>query len=506
MSNMSFRPLNIFNTLSGEKELFQPLLEGRVGMYVCGPTVYNDVHLGNCRTFISFDVVYRYLLHLGYKVRYVRNITDVGHLIGDVDTGAEDKIGRIARLEQLEPMEIVQKYTNGFHDVMSLFNNLNPNIEPSATGHIIEQIEMVQKILDNGLAYEMNGSVYFDTVKYAETTDSYGKLSGRVVEELISESRDNLKNQDEKKHPSDFALWIKADERHLMKWPSKWSIGFPGWHLECSAMSTKYLGPTFDIHGGGQDLKFPHHENEIAQNHGACGTTPARYWMHGNMLLMNGKKMSKSDGNSILPLELISGQNEIFPEAFSPMVLRFFMMQSHYRSTLDITFDALKAAEKGFSKIKDAYNLIANLKTITGNDSIPINASIESEIEGMYEDMNNDFNTPKVIARIFELVSIINVYHNNPNTDGGMNEHSIALLQKAFDTFVSEIMGIRLKDELLSDQDNYTDGLMDIILELRAKARDNKDWPTSDLIRDKLSSLNIQVKDGKEGVTWSTSK
>ncbi|HMT76160.1 MAG TPA: cysteine--tRNA ligase, partial [Saprospiraceae bacterium] len=295
-------------------------------------------------------------------------------------------------------------------------------------------------------------------------------------------------------------------ESHLMKWPSKWSIGFPGWHLECSAMSTKYLGPTFDIHGGGQDLKFPHHENEIAQNHGACGTTPARYWMHGNMLLLNGKKMSKSDGNSILPLELISGQNEIFPEAFSPMVLRFFMMQSHYRSTLDITFDALKAAEKGFSKIKDAYNLIANLKTITGNDSIPINASIESEIEGMYEDMNNDFNTPKVIARIFELVSIINVYHNNPNTDGGMNEHSIALLQKAFDTFVSEIMGIRLKDELLSDQDNYTDGLMDIILELRAKARDNKDWPTSDLIRDKLSSLNIQVKDGKEGVTWSTSK
>lgn len=503
---MSYRPLYVFNTLSGEKELFTPIVEGRVGMYVCGPTVYSDVHLGNCRTFVSFDMIYRYLLHLGYKVRYVRNITDVGHLVGDTDTGAEDKIGRIARLERIEPMEVVQKYSNGFHEVMALLNALNPSIEPSATGHIIEQIEMVQKIIDNGFAYETNGSVYFDTLKYAEQTGQYGKLSGRVIDELINESRDNLKNQGEKRHPSDFALWIKADESHLMRWPSKWSVGFPGWHLECSAMSTKYLGTTFDIHGGGQDLKFPHHENEIAQNHGACLSNPVKYWLHGNMLLMNGKKMSKSDGNSILPMELISGNNDIFKEAFSPMTLRFFMMQSHYRSTLDITYDALRAAEKGFSKIKDAYNLIPRLKKAPGSQPVKINQTILSEIEGMYEDMGNDFNTPKALARIFELVSIVNIYHNNPQHEEGLNEESIRLLSSAFDTFVSDVMGIRLKDDILTDGENYTEGLMDIILELRAKARENKDWPTSDLIRDKLSEMNIQVKDGKDGVTWSTGK
>ncbi len=503
---MSIRPLYIFNTLSGEKELFKPILEDRVGMYVCGPTVYNDVHLGNCRTFVSFDVVYRYLLHLGYKVRYVRNITDVGHLVGDADSGAEDKIGQRARLEQLEPMEIVQKYSNGFHSVMRLLNTLDPSIEPSATGHIIEQMEMVQQILDNGLAYEVNGSVYFDTVKYASQSDSYGKLSGRVIEELFTETRDDLKNQDEKRHPSDFALWIKADGGHLMRWPSKWSVGFPGWHLECSAMSTKYLGKTFDIHGGGQDLKFPHHENEIAQNHGACGCQPAHYWMHGNMLLLNGRKMSKSEGNSILPLELIAGSNPIIPEPFSPMAIRFFMLQSHYRSTLDLTFEALKAAEKGLSRLRDAYGLLPKLQFNPGREDLTVNQTIKTEIEGMYEDMSNDFNTSKTIARLFELASIINIYYNNPKTDAGLNEESVELLQKAFDDFLGSVFGIRLKDDIAGDGDNVTEGLMDVILELRAKARENKDWPTSDLIRDKLSAMNIQVKDGKEGVTWSIAK
>ncbi len=500
------RPLHIFNTLKGEKELFEPIIDKNVGMYVCGPTVYSDVHLGNCRTFVSFDVVYRYLLHLGYKVRYVRNITDVGHLVGDVDTGAEDKIGKKARLEAIEPMEIVQRYTNGFHEVMRLFNALDPSIEPSASGHIIEQIQLVQDIMDNGLAYEINGSVYFDTMKYAETTGQYGKLSGRIIEDLITESRDDLKNQNEKRHPSDFALWIKADESHLMQWPSKWSTGFPGWHLECSAMSTKYLGKTFDIHGGGQDLKFPHHENEVAQNFGACGFNPANYWMHGNMLLMNGKKMSKSDGNSILPYELISGENDIFPESFSPMSIRFFMLQSHYRSTLDITYEGLKAADKGFTRILDAYHLIDKLIFNPGSETLKVNNLIDCEIENMYEDMSNDFNTPKTVARLYELVTIINIYSNNPDTEEGLNETSIATLRYAFDTFLGEIMGLRLKESIFDQHDNHTEGLMDVILALRTQARENKDWAASDLIRDKLATLNIQVKDGKEGVTWNVVK
>lgn len=500
------RPLYIYNTYTGEKELFTPLVSGYVGMYVCGPTVYNDVHLGNCRTFVSFDVVYRYLQHLGYKVRYVRNITDVGHLVGDVDTGAEDKIGKMARIEQLEPMEIVQRYTNGFHQVMRAFNTLNPSIEPTATGHIIEQIEMVQAIIDQGFAYEQNGSVYFDTLKYAEVSGQYGRLSGRVIEDLKAESRDDLKNQDEKRHPSDFALWIKAGESHLMRWPSTWSVGFPGWHLECSAMSTKYLGKTFDIHGGGQDLKFPHHENEIAQNYGVCQCNPAQTWMHGNMLLLNGKKMSKSDGNSIMPKELFSGSNEIFPEAFAPMTARFFMMQSHYRSTLDLTFDGLKAAEKGFSRIKEAYKLIGTLKVFNSGASNEANADIDKITEGIYEDLSDDFNTPKAIARMFDLVSLINVYHANPEHRGGLNKDALIGLTFAFETFLVEVMGLLLTEESTSDEGDFTDGLMEVILELRAKARADKDWTASDLIRDKLAAINIQVKDGKDGASWQVVK
>jgi len=354
--------LKIYNSLTRKKEVFRPIHEGRIGLYVCGPTVYSDVHLGNVRTFVSFDLVYRWLMHLGYKVRYVRNITDVGHLEGDADTDAEDKISKRARLEKLEPMEIVQQYTNGFHEMMRTFNVLPPSIEPRATGHIIEQIEMVKTIIENGYGYISNGSVYFDTLKFAKDKGVYGELSGRKIDELIAESRDDLKNQGEKRYPSDFAIWIKADPRHLMRWKSPWSEGFPGWHLECSAMSTKYLGKTFDIHGGGNDLKFPHHENEIAQNYGACNCGPANYWMHGNMLLLDGKKMSKSDGNTITPHGLFTGENSHISKGYPPMVVRFFMLQSHYGSTLDLTDDALQAAEKGYRRLMEANKILQGLQ------------------------------------------------------------------------------------------------------------------------------------------------
>ena len=357
--------LRLLNSLTGEKETFKPLIEKRVGMYVCGPTVYSDVHLGNCRTFVNFDLIYRYLQHLGYKVRYVRNITDVGHLEGDADTNeAEDKISKKARLEQVEPMEVAQQYTVDFHDMMRIFNALPPSIEPRATGHIPEQIEMVEQILANGLAYEANGSVYFDVPKFISVKGNYGQLSGRVVEDLISETRDNLKNQSEKRHPADFAIWMKAAPEHLLHWKSPWSVGFPGWHLECSAMSHKYLGAEFDIHGGGYDLKFPHHENEIAQNVGACNHGGAKYWLHANMLLLNGRKMSKSDGNTISPVQLFTGKSEHITKAYTPMAIRFFMLQAHYRSTLDITDEGLQSAEKGYKKLMETRK---TLQSLTGN-------------------------------------------------------------------------------------------------------------------------------------------
>ena len=375
--------LFLYNSLSRQKEEFIPLNEGKVGMYVCGPTVYSDVHLGNCRTFISFDVIYRYLTFLGYKVRYVRNITDVGHMLDD----GEDRMSKGARIDQLEPMEVAQKYSNGFHDVMRVFNVLSPSIEPRATGHIPEQIEMVEQILENGLAYERNGSVYFDTLKFAEKTNQYGVLSGRIIDDLIAESRDNLKNQSEKNHPSDFAIWMKASDEHLMRWNSPWSVGFPGWHLECSAMSTKYLGEKFDIHGGGNDLKFPHHENEIAQNVGACGHQPATYWLHTNMLLMNGKKMSKSDGNTISPKELFEGDSVHVTKGYSPMTVRFFMLQSHYRSPNDLTDDGLQAGEKAFRRILEA---IKSLNKIQGSsEQGSMDDKIDNLISLAWEDMND---------------------------------------------------------------------------------------------------------------------
>lgn len=489
--------LQIYNSLTRQKEVFTPMHDGHVGMYVCGPTVYNDVHLGNCRTFISFDVIYRYLLYLGYKVRYIRNITDVGHLLDD----GEDRMSKGARLDNLEPMEVAQKYTNGFHDMMRILNTLSPSIEPRATGHIPEQIEMVQQILDNGYAYVKNGSVYFDTLNFAEKTKEYGKLSGRVIDELIAESRDNLKNQDEKNHPSDFAIWMKASDEHIMKWHSPWSVGFPGWHLECSAMSTKYLGKQFDIHGGGNDLKFPHHENEIAQNVGSCGCQPARYWLHTNMLLMNGKKMSKSDGNTISPTELFSGNSPHVSKGYSPMVLRFFMLQSHYRSTNDLTDEALQAAEKGFRRLMEASKTLDKLQSPV-KENAPEDIKLKALIDGAFEDMNDDFNTPRVIARLFELVPVINSLKDNKMDAGQVSQATLDSLKSFFKTIIYDILGLMDENEQ-SNQSGPVEGLMALIIQLRQQARENKDWGTSDTIRDALNALDIQIKDGKEGTEWS---
>jgi len=501
------RNIKLYNTLTKKKEDFVPIVPGHVGMYVCGPTVYSDVHLGNCRSFISFDIIYRYLMYIGYKVRYVRNITDVGHLEGDADTGAEDKISKKARLEQLEPMEIAQKYSNGFHDMMRVFNVLAPSIEPRATGHIPEQINMVQRILSNGYAYEAEGSVYFDTLKFAKDTGLYGKLSGRVLDDLVAESRDNLKKQDQKRHPSDFAIWIKADDSHLMKWESPWSPGFPGWHLECSAMSTKYLGERFDIHGGGGDLTFPHHENEIAQNYGACKTTPANYWLHGNMLLMNGRKMSKSDGNTITPQQLFTGDSPHITKGYSPMVIRFFMLQSHFRSTLDLSDDALKAAEKGYQRMFEAWHKLNKMTNAAGKEPTDLDKEILELLDLALADMDDDFNTPKALARLFELVPKINSLDSGLISSDTLMPETLEKCKKIFSDFLFDIFG--LQDETTGDQGNgetsVVEGVMDLLLDIRLQARANKDWATSDQIRDRLAAIGVQVKDSKEGSSWTIS-
>ncbi len=495
--------LTVYNSLSRQKEKFVPLEEGFIGMYVCGPTVYSDVHLGNCRTFVSFDVIYRFLLQAGYKVRYVRNITDVGHLTDDADSG-DDKIAERAKLEQLEPMEIVQKYTNGFHEMMTIFNTKKPDIEPRATGHIMEQIEMVQTILDNGLAYVKNGSVYFDTIKFHEQDGLYGKLSGRIIEDLLTETRDDLKNQSEKNHPSDFAIWMKASDAHLMKWNSPWSLGFPGWHLECSAMSTKYLGNQFDIHGGGNDLKFPHHENEIAQNYGACKCQPAKYWLHTNMLLMNGKKMSKSDDNSITPQQLFTGDSKHITKAYSPMVLKFFMLQSHYASTLDLTNEALLAAEKGYKRIMEANRYLQTITDHSGQGHAELDQKISDLTDQVAADMYDDFNTPKALSRLFELVPVINSVKDGKEGYGDIAKASIEQLQQTFRIYLFDVFG--LQDEFEAGGNALSDkfsGLMDLIIDIRKDARATKNWDTSDKIRDKLTELEIALKDGKEGTNWS---
>jgi cysteinyl-tRNA synthetase len=494
--------LVIYNSLSRAKEEFTPIVPGSVGMYVCGPTVYSDVHIGNCRTFVNFDVIYRYLLYKGYKVRYVRNITDVGHLEGDVDIGGEDKIAQKARLEQIEPMEVVQRYSNGFRDMMLRFNNLPPNIEPSATGHIIEQIQMVQDILDNGYGYVENGSVYFDTAKFVSNEKYYGQLSGRIVEDLINASRDNLKNQDEKRNPADFAIWIKAGPSHLMRWPSPWSVGFPGWHLECSVMSTKYLGKQFDIHGGGTDLKFPHHENEVAQNYGAYSCTPARYWMHANMLLMNGSKMAKSEGNYITPHQLFTGESEHISKGYSADALRFFMLQAHYRSTLDLTDDALSAAEKGLQRLMEAYENLLSLNAPEKASDDLLTKELREGIAAIETEMDDDFNVPRALARIFELAPKINGLKNGQIPIDQIDTATVEFMKEQLAKMLFDVFGLR-RDAGEERETGRLDSVMKLVLELRQKAREEKDWKTADKIRDMLLDAQITVKDGKDGTTWN---
>lgn len=491
------KKLNIYNSKNRKKELFESIHPGRIGMYVCGPTVYSEVHLGNVRTFVSFDVIYRYLLHLGYKVRYVRNITDVGHLTD----GGEDKVSARAKLEQLEPMELVQKYSNMFHEMMSIFNTLSPSVEPRATGHLIEQIEMVQDIIDNGYAYEKNGSVYFDTLKFNDNYKSYGKLSGRIIDDLLTETRDDLKNQDEKRHASDFAIWMKASDEHIMKWNSPWSVGFPGWHLECSVMSTKYLGKTFDIHGGGNDLKFPHHENEIAQNVGCTGVEPAKYWLHTNMLLMNGRKMSKSDGNTISPYELFTGESPHVSKGYSPMVVKFFMLQSHYRSTMDLTDQALLGAEKGYKKLMDAMKVLKDMEHTVSDKDTDTNKSINTILDKINSDMNDDFNTPKALAGLFEIVNYINKLKDGHLKFEEITKETFDDMKHTFKGFIYDIFGFR--DEATSEDNGMFDGMAELLITIRNEARAKKDWGTSDLIRDKLAEIGIQLKDGKDGTGWS---
>ncbi len=482
--------LYINNSLSRKKEKFQPLNTPNVGMYVCGPTVYSDVHLGNCRTFISFDMVYRYLTHLGYKVRYVRNITDAGHLENDADEG-EDKISKRARLEQIEPMEIVQKYTLGFHEVLARFNAIPPSIEPTATGHIVEQIEMVKKILDAGLAYEENGSVYFDVEKYNQD-NNYGILSGRKIEELMSGTRE-LDAQSEKRNPLDFAIWKKASPSHIMRWNSPWGEGFPGWHLECSVMSTKYLGEQFDIHGGGMDLKFPHHECEIAQNKAGNGEDAVRYWMHGNMLTLNGQRMSKSTGNTLLPNELFSGNTDKLEKGFAPTVVRFFMMQAHYGSQLDFSNDALLAAEKGYNRLMDAVSKLDRLQA-GGEGGFDVKAWRNS----CYAAMNDDFNSPILISQLFEAVRFIN---GADEKAAGLSAADLSLLKDTLHAFVFEVLGLEAASAEQGSE--KLDDVMQMLIRMRAKARADKDWALSDQIRDQLAEIGIQLKDGKEGTSYS---
>jgi len=482
--------LYIYNTLSRKKELFVPIHENRVGMYVCGPTVYSDVHLGNCRTFISFDLIYRYFLYLGYKVRYVRNITDAGHLEGDRDEG-DDKFAKKAKLEQLEPMEIVQKYTIGFHEILNIFNALPPSIEPTATGHISEQIEIVKKILESGYAYEKAGTIYFDVEKYSKEYE-YGILTNRKLEDLLEGTRE-LGGQDEKKGRLDFALWIKAKPETLMQWPSPWGWGFPGWHLECSAMSSKYLGDTFDIHGGGMDLQATHHTNEIAQSQACNHTAPANYWLHTNMLTVNGVRMSKSAGNGFLPKELFTGSHPLLDKGYSPMTVRFFMAQSHYRSTLDFSNEALQASEKGFGRLMEGYARLQKLKA-SATSSVDT-AGLRTRCE---EAMNDDFNSPIVISHLFDALRAINLIHDGKET---ISEVDLRELQSVFKTFIEDVLGLKAESEMGSGNDAYKQAI-DLLLNIRLQAKQNKDWATSDKIRNELTALGFEIKDTKDGFEW----
>jgi cysteinyl-tRNA synthetase len=483
--------LFIYNSYSRKKEEFKAIHPPHAGMYVCGPTVYGDPHPGHARAAIVFDMLYRYLKHLGYSVRYVRNITDVGHLENDSDDG-EDKILKKARLEQLEPMEVVQYYTNSYHYALQKLNCLPPSIEPHASGHIIEQIELIKKLLEKGYAYQSADNIYFDLLKYINTHE-YGKLSGKIPEDLINSSRE-LKGQDDKRNPIDFALWKKGSSRHIMKWKSPWNEGFPGWHLECSAMSAKYLGVPFDIHGGGLDLMFPHHESEIAQSSVAYNKMPCNYWIHNNMITINGQKMAKSLGNSISLEELFKGKSALLEKAYSPMVTRFFILQAHYRSTIDFSNQALLAAEKGFSRLCDAYTMIASLK-----ENKTSSLDIQAWIRKCYDALNDDLNSARLIAELFEGSKFIKHILEGK---AGLNKEDLKQFTEAFSLFFEDILGLQCEvSGKASDQDRE-DALIRLLLDMRQKARENKDFESSDRIRDELNNLGISIKDSREGSTW----
>ena len=503
--------LEIYNSLTRLKETFKPLHEGHVGMYVCGPTVYGDAHLGHARPAITFDILYRYLQHLGYKVRYVRNITDVGHLEHDADEG-EDKIAKKARLEQLEPMEVVQFYTNRYHRDMAALNVLPPSIEPHASGHIIEQIAFVQKILDHGYAYVSNGSVYMDVEKYAKDFP-YGKLSGRNLNDIVTDTRE-LDGQSEKKHSYDFALWKKAAPEHIMHWPSPWSEGFPGWHMECSTMGTKYLGEQFDIHGGGLDLIFPHHEAEIAQSCAALGHETVHYWMHNNMITIAGKKMGKSYNNFITLEQFFSGEHPLLSKPFGPMVIRFFILQAHYRSTVDFSSEALEAAEKGLQRLQEAYARLMKLNPTAEGGPTAERSCSDNGLTGVAglrqrcaEAMDDDLNTPFVIAALFDSAKIINTIHDGNAT---ISEADLKELKDVWQTYAIDILGLRLgENEMSNDKSQMSNklsafhGAIDLLLGIRLQAKQNKDWATSDKIRNELTALGFQIKDTKDGFEWS---
>ncbi len=482
------QPLQIYNTLTRKKEIFEPLKAPYVGMYVCGPTVYSDVHLGNCRTFISYDLIFRYLKYSGYRVRYVRNITDAGHLEGDRDEG-DDKFAKQAKLQQLEPMEIVQKYTLGFHEVLNLFNTLPPSIEPRATGHIIEQIEMIKAIIANGYAYLVDGTVYFDVEKYSKEYN-YATLNNRNLNQMFSNTRE-LSGQNDKRGRLDFALWIKAKPETLMQWPSPWGMGFPGWHIECSAMSVKYLGNQFDIHGGGMDLAATHHTNEIAQSEAYCNHQPAKYWTHTNMLTVNGARMSKSAGNGFLPAELFTGNHPLLKKGYSPMTVKFFMLQAHYRSTLDFSNDALDAAERGFKRLMNAVNLLPKLKADANGRVV-----IEPLRQKCINAINDDFNSPVAIAELFEGVRIINSVHEGILK---INAAELEKLQTLFNDFVFEIFGLQNE----GTGNTEINAILDMVIALRKEAKENKDYAASDKIRIALEQIGIQLKDSKEGTSWT---
>ncbi|MNK42916.1 Cysteine--tRNA ligase [compost metagenome] len=484
--------LKIYNSLSGEKEVFKPILEGNIGMYVCGPTVYSNVHLGNVRTFLSFDFIYRSLKFLDYKVRYVRNITDAGHLTDDGDIN-NDRFIKQSRLEKLEPMEIVQKYTVDFHEVLKKFNLLPPTIEPTATGHIIEQLELAKDLIEKGFAYESNGSVYFDVLEYNARGLNYGELSRRNIEELFANTRD-LDGQFEKKNPQDFALWKKASPEHIMKWPSPWGEGFPGWHLECTAMSTKYLGDQFDIHGGGMDLKFPHHECEIAQGKACNGVEPVKYWMHANMLTMNGQRMSKSTGNYILPMELITGNNDFFEKAFHPSVLRFCFLQAHYRSVLDISNDAMLASEKGFNRLMEAVKILNTQVPTEGVETSSFD--YKNWKEKVLEALSDDFNSPILISHLFEAVKFISASKLGKES---ISTNDYEDLKQFLNAIVFDVLGLETIEESNNDKLDQT---LQVLIDLRNQARKSKNWELSDQIRDQLLEKGIELKDGRDGTTY----